>query len=85
MSNDRLLVYSKPCDQCLFSDRKIVSDDRKDEVIDKALKDDTYFVCHKSDSVCCHNFYKLHQRDTLVLRLANILGVVTEVELPAKK
>jgi len=48
------------CNQCLFSENKIVDDQRKDEII-KSTWDSSHFICHKASmqwkDVCCKGFY----------------------------
>lgn len=59
----KIRVQKKRCDQCLFTDKKIVSDERKEELLEEIKKDDSYFVCHKAsikkeNDVCCRGFYE---------------------------
>ena len=65
-----MLICAKRCNECLFSNNKIVSDERKAEIIEDCLTNDTFFVCHKTDNTCCRGFWDNHNRDTLILRLA---------------
>ena len=64
------LVVKKPCDECLFSKDKIVSDDRRDEIIADCLSCDRFFICHKTKKVCCNGFYQAHKLDVWPIRLA---------------
>lgn len=54
-------VQKDKCDQCLFSDNKIVSDKRRIEIMQDCAKRDTYFICHKGSiagvDVCCRGWY----------------------------
>jgi len=64
------LVLKKPCDECLFSEAKIVDDDRRDEIIADCLKNDLFFICIKTENVCCNGFYRAHKLDIWPIRLA---------------
>ena len=51
-------VKKECCDQCLFGKNKIISNERRKEILGECRKNDSYFVCHKSESVCCHGSHK---------------------------
>lgn len=42
------LVMSKSCDQCLMTKNKIVSDRRRDRILEETEKNDSHFICHKA-------------------------------------
>lgn len=42
------LVQKKRCDECLFSEGKIVSNGRREEVLRDCQELNTHFVCHKA-------------------------------------
>ena len=73
-------VYQTPCNQCLFSPSRIVSDERAAEIIQTCLKEDQYFVCHKAsenqEMICCRNFFDRYQKAILPLRVAVMLNTV---------
>ncbi len=83
-------VYEKPCENCLFTDNRIVPPGRASEVIKESINDQTHFVCHKSsmgdykngDQVCCKKFYDEAGGKIQKIRIAERLGVVEFVELP---
>jgi hypothetical protein len=81
-------VFKKPCKNCLFSDAKLVSNERAEELKQQCVEENTFFECHaatlndNSDSVCCHNFYKQLGKETAIIRIAEALKVVEFVELP---
>lgn len=63
-----MLVYKKPCENCLFSENKLVCEERKKEILKKCEKKDMHFICHKSSfskvgakDVCCNLFYKKYK------------------------
>ena len=72
------LVQQKRCDECLFSEGKIVSDERREEVLRECQRLNTHFICHKASingqDVCCRGFFD-EGRDARS-RLASKLGLV---------
>ncbi len=40
-------VCAKRCDECLFSSKKLVDQERKENLLQSAIEGDSYFVCHK--------------------------------------
>jgi hypothetical protein len=80
-----LLVAEKMCNECLFTKNKIVSDERRAQLIAEIEKSGTYFVCHKgsltgNNQLCCRGFYERHR--TLAIALAEHLQVVKFVPVP---
>jgi len=77
------LVQKKRCDECLFSEGKIVSNGRREEVLRDCQELNTHFVCHKASlkdlDVCCRGFFD-EGRDARS-RLANQLGLLEFVEI----
>jgi hypothetical protein len=57
-----LLVANKPCAECLFSQKRLVSARRKSELLRECYEQGTYFICHEATlagrAVICHNFAK---------------------------
>lgn len=55
-------VQKKMCDQCLFSENKIVSDKRKEQILTECKTKNRHFICHKATiagkKATCHMFYK---------------------------
>jgi hypothetical protein len=80
-----LKVYKKPCKNCLFSKDKIVSDERKDDILDSCIKKNTYFICHKSTiengKTCYKRFFDKYKDRTSLLRMADRLSMVEMVDL----
>ena len=72
-------VKTQQCNQCLFSDNKIVNDARKEEVLRTTLKKDSFFVCHKTDDVCCKGYWDSHKNDFTVGQIAQRLNLIKEV------
>ena len=79
-----LKVFRTSCNDCLFSNNRIVSYERAAEIIYGCLENDNWFVCHKSlldeGDVCCSSFFGLHKRDVLPLRLAVMCNAVEWID-----
>lgn len=82
MSNGKLLIASRCCNQCLFGPNKIVSDARKRSLLRDCASRDEHFVCHKatirdaSENMVCRGFFEAHRGTGQLLRIAQRLGVV---------
>ena len=78
-------VCEKRCDECLFTPAKIVSEARKQELIEGCKRDENFFVCHKgsltgNNQLCCRGFFdEIPTKTTL---LAQAWGLVRFVEVP---
>lgn len=71
-------VMAERCNQCLFSEDRIVSKERMADVIKECREKDGYFICHKAtiadnQDVCCRGFYDT--QDTQIIQVADRLGV----------
>lgn len=71
-------VMEEKCDQCLFSEDRIVSKERMADIVKQCRENDSYFICHKAtiagnQQVCCRGFYDT--QDTQIIQVANRLGV----------
>lgn len=75
-------VCEKPCDQCLFSKKRIVSAARVRQILAGCARDDAHFVCHKASiagrDVCCRTFFDT--RDSQMIRIAGRLGMTEFVD-----
>ena len=88
-----LKVCAKVCNECLFSQNRLVLDWHAQEIIDECLAQDRHFICHKfnllpnstDEPVCCRGFYDRHQKDIVTIRLARMLKIVEFVEVPTEK
>lgn len=79
-------VTAKRCDQCLFGKNKIVSDRRRSEVLESCIREDRFFICHKStirdptEEACCRGFYDEFPAVGAVQRFGRALKVVRFVD-----
>jgi hypothetical protein len=84
-------VMAKRCDQCLYSDAKIVPDDSKAAIIESCVDKGHHFTCHKATlqgwDVACRGFHEAHPGNSAASRMAAALGIVvpvTEAQLVAR-
>lgn len=79
-------IYKKRCKNCLFSDNKIVSDERKAELLNEIAKEESYFVCHiasiNNKDIACRGFIDVHGEDSKLYAFAKFLGCIEEHEQP---
>src|SRR5262245_53885180 len=80
-----LLVAESPCDECLLSKNKIVSDERRDQLLETCWRGGTYFICHKATlkghAVICHNFAKTNDgAGNVSIRVAERFGFIKYVD-----
>lgn len=77
-------VQRKCCKQCLFSKNKIVSDDRKAEILKDCEENNKHFQCHKATikgvKGTCRAFYDKCTNPTISQMLESI-GEVEFVEI----
>lgn len=82
-----LRVADKRCDQCLYSQNKVVSDARRDEILAYCARTEVGFSCHKATDaghdVMCRGHWDATKNDTLRNRLAQMLDVVRFVSVDA--
>jgi hypothetical protein len=77
-------VQRKCCKQCLFSKDKIVSDDRKAEILKDCKENNNHFQCHKATikgvNATCRAFYDKCTNPVISAMLENI-GEVDFVDI----
>lgn len=75
-------VKKKCCGQCLFSKNKIVSDERKAQLLSDIEKSDAHFTCHKATidnkDIVCRGFYE--NKTSNMIRISQRLGVIKFVD-----
>jgi hypothetical protein len=80
-----LKVMQTPCNECLFTKNKIVSDARRSQLLRQISKDQTHFNCHKATiegaEYCCKNFYDKLGHTSNMIRIAERLKMI-EFGLP---
>jgi hypothetical protein len=83
----RFSVMRKRCDECLFSDAKIVSGERRSQILRSCARTGNHFLCHKgtlvNENIVCRGFYDEglgHDRPNQALQIASRLGLVVFVE-----
>lgn len=57
----KIIVAKVQCDQCLFSENRIVSKERMEEIVDQCWKKKKYFICHKGSiankNIACRGYF----------------------------
>ncbi len=56
-------VFERKCRNCLFSGARLVSEERKNEILEACRRKKSHFTCHKSkrrgsDSVMCRGYWE---------------------------
>ena len=69
-----LKVMKKRCNQCLFSNNKIVSDERREDILETCRERDCHFVCHKTEDTCCRGSYD-HRSTNLIRIMSRLNGI----------
>jgi len=81
-----LKVYKDCCKNCLLSPDSIVSPKRRKEIINTCAKKQSYFICHKASmdnkEVVCKTFYDTLGHISQMVRIAQRLNAIEEVEQP---
>lgn len=88
-----LKVSRKRCNQCLFSNQKIVDEQRKADVLTECAATDSHFICHKytvakllgklkDDNVVCRGFYDNDPNASTWMQIAGRLDLIEFVDLP---
>ncbi len=88
MSHHLIAICAKRCDQCLFSDAKIVSDKRKAGILEECSTRgaEKHFICHKhtqrdgGSNVICRGFYDANPGATGLMQVADRLGLAVLVD-----
>lgn len=75
-----LKVYKEYCKNCLFSKDAIVSPERRKDIVQHCTKNQTHFICHKSDDVVCNTFYEKLGGVSQMVRIAERLDMIEFVE-----
>jgi hypothetical protein len=78
-------VCAEKCNQCLFSENKIVSDKRRQSLLNEIVKEQSYFECHKATiagkNTCCRGFYDSLGHRSQMIRIAERFGAIKFVEV----
>jgi len=79
-------ICEKRCDQCLFSDAKIVSEDRKKDLIRDLIQKGMYFECHKgtiaNEPMMCKGWYDKYIPQDSITKLCFDIGKYEFSKIP---
>ena len=77
-----LKVKKKCCGKCLYSNDKIVSNERKKSILAGCRRDDNHFICHEATiqnkEVVCAEFY--NRSTSQMIRIAQRLRKIGMVD-----
>jgi hypothetical protein len=83
-----LEICQERCNQCLFSENRIVSKSRMAEIVHDCRRKDAYFQCHKftleDRDVMCRGYYET-QPPSQMQRVAERLNAVRFVAFPEEE
>ena len=75
-------VKKECCGQCLFGKDKIVSSERKRDILSDCRQGDSHFICHKAsikgEDICCKGFYDTQTSN--MMRISQRMGMVEFVD-----
>jgi hypothetical protein len=75
-------VKKECCGQCLFSKDKIVSSERKRDILSDCRQNDSHFICHKAsingEDICCKGSYDTQTSN--MMRISQRMGMVEFAE-----
>lgn len=82
-----LKVYDKQCDQCLFTNNRVVSARRYQQIVKDCIQKQSFFVCHKAsineETICCKGYFDKLGSYSQLIRIAERLNAVQFIEQPA--
>ncbi len=77
-----LKVKKKCCGKCLFGKNKLVSDTRKESILQDCTKNDDHFLCHEGtlngDKIVCAGFFKTSSSQ--MIRMAGRLKMIKFID-----
>lgn len=83
----KTFIFEKRCAECLFSDARIVSEGRKNEIERECLNGGKYFICHKSSlygdgETMCKGWFDKHIPQDSITKLCFDIGKYELTKLP---
>lgn len=79
-----LRVMTKRCNECLYSNNRIISDERASALLAHCAETESHFICHKASSsgvdVMCRGHWDETKNETLRNRLAQELDRVRYID-----
>lgn len=80
-------VYSTTCKNCLFSNDRLVSPIRANEIIKECLSAKTHFICHvasmdNGQDICCRGFYNQYGEELDKIQIFKRLNLIEFIEQP---
>ena len=81
-------ICKKKCKYCLFTKNRIVSPQRKEEIVSNCLSNQTHFICHssqKDDEIVCSGFYKQYGHHSQLIRIMGRINALKFVTVDSSK
>jgi hypothetical protein len=75
-----ITVFDRPCQNCRFTENRLVSEDRSAEIVEICLDELTEFACHADSRHMCHEFYNRHGDALPIVRVSRRTGKVVMIE-----
>lgn len=74
-----LKVCKNQCGKCLFSKNRIVPVERKKEILQNCIENQTYFICHEHDNTVCNKFFNNMGQVSSLVRIAERIKAIEYV------
>lgn len=75
-------VMSRNCDECLMTEKRIVSGPRAAQIIEETRRKDCHFICHKATlaglDIACHGHSERFVPQ--LYRIAGRLGIIERID-----
>lgn len=85
-AREHLYVFNKRCKGCLYGERRLVSQESADALVESALAKGAHFACHVASiagkDVACKGFVDERGDELAKVRLGRALGRIVEVHQP---
>lgn len=84
-------IMAERCNECLYGPNKIVSNERRSEIIREITRKDSHFICHKASiagvDVACHGDWEQRRCGQLGRIMGRLNGIefVKEADLKKRK
>jgi hypothetical protein len=69
-------VKRRVCENCLFSKNRLVSEERKADILARCEQENTFFICHEAsergETVCCRVYWDQYKNEVANLRLVQL-------------
>lgn len=80
-------ICKTKCKYCLFTKNRIVSPQRKREIVSNCLANQTHFICHsfQEDEIVCSGFYTQYGHNSQIIRIMDRLNALEFIAVNSPK